>query len=236
MNFSNKKLVIFDLDGTLINSAPDLALAVNYMLKTLNRDTFDEEVIDGWVGNGALKLVQRALSGDRIVNDRLDDTATDEALKIFLDYYGKNLCHATVPYPHVTSTLYTLKERGYRLAIVTNKPHTFVEPILQGLGLDGLFELILGGDSLPQKKPDPAPLLHVCTKLGVTVEESVMVGDSKNDLLAANASHMHSVGVTYGYNYGEDIRIYKPDIVIDDFADILSAFDTDDRDKEKTHA
>ena len=225
MKFSNKKLVIFDLDGTLINSAPDLALAVNYMLKTLARDTFDEKVIDGWVGNGALKLVQRALSADRTVDKSLDAIATERALKIFLDYYGKNLCNATVPYPHVSSTLHILKERGYRLAIVTNKPYAFVEPILKGLELDGLFELILGGDSLPHKKPDPAPLLHVCKKLGATVEESVMVGDSKNDLLAAKAADMQSVGVTYGYNYGEDISLYTPDIIVDDFASILEAFE-----------
>ncbi len=113
---------------------------------------------------------------------------------------------------------------GYRLAIVTNKPFAFVEPILEGLKLTGLFELILGGDSLTQKKPDPMPLLHVCTTLGVAVEACVMVGDSKNDILAANACSMQSLGVTYGYNYGEDINSYNPDVVVDDFADILKTF------------
>ncbi len=220
MKFENKKLLIFDLDGTLINSALDLALAVNYMLETLEQDTFSEEIIHGWVGNGALTLVKRALSGSRTVDERLDEVYVQKALKIFLDYYEKNLCNATVPYPHVISTLKTLKEK-YTLAIVTNKPFAFVSPILKGLDMDGLFEIILGGDSLSQKKPHPMPLLHVCEKLSVSVEASVMVGDSKNDILAANACVMDSVGVTYGYNYGEDIGVHKPTVIIDDFSELL---------------
>ena len=221
MKFSNKKVILFDLDGTLINSAPDLALAVNHMLKTLKREIFTEDTIHEWVGNGALVLVQRALSGDRMIDETLDAKLVDDALKIFLDFYAENLCISTVAYPHVSVTLKILKGMGYRLAIVTNKPFAFVAPILEGLELDNLFELILGGDSLPQKKPDPAPLLYVCEKLGVSVEECVMVGDSKNDILAANACGMQSVGVTYGYNYGEDIGIYEPNIVIDDFGELL---------------
>jgi len=220
LKFENKKLLIFDLDGTLINSALDLALAVNYMLETLEREIFSEDVIHGWVGNGALTLVKRALSGSRTVDENLDEVYVQKALKIFLDYYEKNLCNATVPYPHVMSTLKTLKEK-YTLAIVTNKPFAFVSPILKGLEMDGLFELILGGDSLSQKKPHPMPLLHVCESLGVSVEASVMVGDSKNDILAANACGMDSVGVTYGYNYGEDIGVHKPTVILDDFSELL---------------
>ncbi len=224
MKFNNKKVILFDLDGTLINSGPDLALAVNHMLLTLNRETFTEDVIDGWVGNGAQMLVQRALSGQREIDENLDPALYDDALDIFLTFYGQNLCVATVTYPNVPATLTRLKETGYRLAIITNKPFAFVEPILEGLKLSGLFELILGGDSLEQRKPHPMPLLHVCDKLGVTVDECVMVGDSKNDILAANAAKMQSIGVTYGYNYGEDIGIYNPDVVFDDFADILTSF------------
>ncbi len=223
MKFSNKEAILFDLDGTLINSAPDLALAVNHMLKTLDRSTFAEEVIDGWVGNGAQTLVNRALSGKSEIDTNLDASFSAEALEVFLRFYAQNVCVDTVPYPHVSSTLKALKAKGYRLAIVTNKPFAFVEPILEGLGLNGLFELILGGDSLPQKKPNPAPLMHVCKTLDVEVKACVMVGDSKNDILAAKACEMQSVGVTYGYNYGEDINIYEPDIVIDDFEKLLAS-------------
>ena len=224
MKFTSKKAILFDLDGTLINSGPDLALAVNHMLKILGRDTFSEDVIHGWVGNGAQTLVNRALSGQRVIDENLDATFAVEALDTFLTFYAQNLCVATVTYTNVPSTLRALKEAGYRLAIVTNKPFAFVAPILEDLELDDLFELILGGDSLAQKKPDPMPLLHVCKILDVTVEECVMVGDSKNDILAANACAMQSVGVTYGYNYGENIGSYNPDVVVDNFADILKTF------------
>ena len=221
MKFNHKEAILFDLDGTLINSGPDLALAVNHMLKSLERDSFTEDVIHGWVGNGAQTLVNRALSGQRTIDANLDESLASEALDIFLAFYAQNLCVATVTYPNVSSTLRALKAKGYRLAIVTNKPYDFVEPILDGLGLGGLFELILGGDSLPQKKPDPAPLLHTCKTLDIHLEHCVMVGDSKNDLLAANASGMQSVGVTYGYNYGEEIGVYNPTFIIDDFSELL---------------
>ncbi|RLA70741.1 MAG: phosphoglycolate phosphatase [Epsilonproteobacteria bacterium] len=221
MKFTNKKAILFDLDGTLINSAPDLALAVNYMLEQLDLSTFSEEIIDGWVGNGASVLVKRALSADRTIDETLEAELVENALKIFLDFYAQNLCNATLPYENVPETLYALKRKGYRLTIVTNKPFSFVNPILEGLGLEGLFEFILGGDSLAEKKPDPMPLLHVCKTLDVDLKECVMVGDSKNDILAANACSMQSVGVTYGYNYGEDIRVYEPSVVIDDFGELV---------------
>lgn len=221
MQFKNKKLLIFDLDGTLINSALDLAKAVNYMLVNLGKETFEEETIHGWVGNGALTLVKRALLGKRELNGTLDADYVKKALNIFLDYYKANLCNATVPYTNVTQTLQALKEKGYTLVIVTNKPFKFVAPILKGLNMDGFFAEILGGDSLAEKKPHPAPLLHVCETLGLNVEASVMIGDSKNDILAANACGMDSAGVTYGYNYGEDIGVHKPTVIIDDFKDLL---------------
>lgn len=221
MKFKNKKVILFDLDGTLINSAPDLAVAVNHMLQKLNRNTFSEEAIDMWVGNGAQILVRRALSGQSVIDENLDPSLVENALKIFLDFYGKNLCNATVAYPNVFDTLLSLKDKNYRLAIVTNKPFAFVEPILEGLGLSDLFELILGGDSLAEKKPSSAPLLYVCNTLEVEVKACVMVGDSKNDMLAANACGMQSVGVAYGYNYGEKIDVYAPTVVINDFAELL---------------
>ena len=221
MTFENKKLLIFDLDGTLINSALDLALAVNYMLETLGLDCFKEEIVHGWVGNGALTLVKRALSGGKIVDVNLDDVRIQKALNIFLDYYEKNLCNATVPYPHVFTTLKDHKKKGYTLAIVTNKPFAFVAPILKTLEMDGFFELILGGDSLSEKKPHPMPLLHVSRTLHVKVQEALMIGDSKNDILSANACKMDSVGVTYGYNYGESIDVHKPTLIIDDFSGLL---------------
>jgi phosphoglycolate phosphatase len=223
LKFTNKKLIIFDLDGTLIDSSPDLAEAINHMLRYLERTTFSLDEIHHWVGNGAETLVRRALSGSKSINQNLDETTVKHALKIFLEFYAKNLAVKTVTYPAVPNTLQELKSRGYLLAIVTNKPFDFVEPILEALELKNLFELVLGGDSLKKRKPDPMPLLHVCTQLNVDVEESVMVGDSKNDILAANGCKMQSIGVSYGYNYGEDIEDYNPTVVYDDFKDILQS-------------
>jgi len=220
LKFNHKKVILFDLDGTLIDSVPDLASAVNHMLEALNRESFSEDTIRYWVGNGAQVLVKRALSGQTEIDENLDSILFEKALGIFLTFYGQNLCLNTAAYPNVSTTLHALKEEGYRLVIVTNKPFDFVGPILEGLRLDGLFDFWLGGDSLDKKKPDPLPLLHVCEHMNVSIDQCVMVGDSKNDLLAANTCGMQSVGVTYGYNYGEDIGIYNPTFIIDDFSEL----------------
>ena len=224
MIFTDKKLIIFDLDGTLINSAPDLALAVNHMLSSLGRECFSQITIDGWVGNGASMLTRRALSASVIIDEHLDEDLCQRALSIFLDFYAQNLCIETISYPHVKMTLSSLQQRGYRLALVTNKPFAFVAPILEGLGLEGFFELCLGGDSLSERKPHPMPLLHVCEKLNITIDNAVMVGDSKNDILSAKACKMQSIGLTYGYNYAEAISTYEPEFVFDDFAKLLDVF------------
>ena len=225
MKFINKKVILFDLDGTLVDSAPDLALAVNHMLETLERETFSSETIRSWVGNGAQTLVKRSLSGSSVMDENIEPELFSKALDIFLDFYAQNLCVTTVAYPNVSATLKSLKEKKYRMVVVTNKPFDFIQPLLEGLALKDLFELCLGGDSLTKRKPDPLPLLHVCERLNVRVSECVMVGDSKNDIIAANAANMHSIGVSYGYNYGEDISFYQPNRVVDDFSEIIALLD-----------
>ena len=220
MNFTNKELIIFDLDGTLIDSVPDLALSVNHTLKSINRDVFPEDIIRTWVGNGAATLVKRALSGSSNINEDIDDKLFEKALDIFLKFYSNNLTVSTILYDGVKETLENLQNNNYRLAIVTNKPYDFIEPILECLELSDLFEYYIGGDSLEVKKPNPMPLLHVCEKLNVSVENSLMIGDSKNDIIAANEANMDSIALSYGYNYDEDISTYKPNIVFDNFADI----------------
>jgi len=222
VKFKNKKVIIFDLDGTLIDSSPDLALAVNHMLTRLNLDPFNKTTIDGWIGNGALILVKRALSGSRNINENLENNFVEKALDIFFKFYSKNLCIKTALYPNVHTSLQVLKSKGYRLAIVTNKPFDFVEPILKDLKLLEFFEYFIGGDSLNEKKPSPLPLLHVCEQLKVSVEECIMVGDSKNDILAGNACGMETIGLSYGYNYGENIEVYNPSVILDDFGEILT--------------
>ena len=225
MKFSDKKVILFDLDGTLVDSAPDLALSLNHMLERLGRAPFEADTIRTWVGNGAQTLVKRGLSGSSEICADLDDAEVERGLGIFLEFYANNLCVTTETYPGVSETLRNLKARGYRLVLVTNKPYAFIHPLLEGLGLSELFELYLGGDSLERRKPDPMPLLHVCESLGVAACECLMVGDSKNDIVAAKSAMMQSVGVTYGYNYGEAISDYAPECVVEEFAQLLECLE-----------
>jgi len=191
------------------------------MLRTLKRREFSDETVDTWVGNGAPTLVKRALSGSKTIDETIDNDFFEESLSIFLEYYKNNLCVATIPYKNVLSTLQTLQKSGYKMAIITNKPISFVEPILQTLALNSYFDIFIGGDSLSTKKPSPEPLLYVCEKLNSLPSKSIMIGDSKNDIIAAKSAGIQSIAVSYGYNYGEDIRTYNPDITVNDFAEIL---------------
>ncbi len=224
--FKNKTLLLFDLDGTLIDSVPDLALAVNLTMQRLGHTVFEEKQVRGWVGNGAKTLIERALRAADSGRTPQDET-TEEALAIFLECYADHLGVKTAAYPDVPEVLERLHSGGFRLAIVTNKPHAFVEPILQNLGMSHLFECIVGGDSLPHKKPDPFPLLHVCETLGIDRDRCVMIGDSKNDILAAKAAGMHCIGLGYGYNYEEPIEAYGPDLVLQNFCALAEPFGVD---------
>ncbi|MBE0442588.1 phosphoglycolate phosphatase [Psychrobacter sp. FME13] len=214
----DKQLLIFDFDGTLIDSVPDLADATNAMLTTLGKDTYPIETIRNWIGNGSRLLVERALVGKvEVLAGELTVEKADHAEQVFFEAY-KNLSGSkTVAYPDVDSGLKQLKAAGYTLALVTNKPIRFVPKILQSFGWQELFSEVLGGDSLSTKKPDPAPLLHVCGKLNVAPEQAVMIGDSRNDILAGQNANMDTLGLSYGYNYGQDIRELNPTEAFDSF-------------------
>ncbi|ALF59689.1 phosphoglycolate phosphatase [Psychrobacter urativorans] len=218
----DKQLLIFDFDGTLIDSVPDLADATNIMLSQLGMPTYPLQTIAKWVGNGARKLVERALSGSVEVDDNLVLADVEAAEQLFFDAYGAHDTSKTVAYPDVDSGLKQLKEAGFTLALVTNKPIRFVPHILAGMGWTSLFEVVLGGDSLPQKKPDAAPLLHVCATLNFVPSEALMIGDSINDISAGKNAEIETVGLSYGYNYGKDIRDSNPNQVFDTFAELLS--------------
>ena len=218
----NKQLLIFDFDGTLIDSVPDLADATNAMLEQLGKPTHTVDVIKGWVGNGSRLLVERALVGRTDVSTAaLTVAEADYAEQLFLAAYNNLDTSKTVAYPDVDNGLRILYDAGFKLALVTNKPIRFVPDILQAFGWQDLFLEILGGDSLPLKKPDPAPLLHVCHALEMTPNQAVMIGDSKNDILAGQNANMDTLGLSYGYNYGQDIRDSQPTKAFDNFADLL---------------
>ncbi|GAB6073549.1 phosphoglycolate phosphatase [Nautilia lithotrophica] len=206
------KLLIFDLDGTLIDSVPDLTDAINKTFDELGIEKVTENEVRNYLGNGAKTLIERALKNK---NDR---DLLQKALKTFKNHYKNNVCVKTSLYPGVKETLEKLP---YKKAIVTNKPYEFVGEILKTLGIDEHFEMYIGGESLPEKKPSPLPLLYVCEKMGFNPKNSIMIGDSKNDIIAAKKAKIKSIAVNYGYNYGEDIGIFEPDIIIDDFTKLL---------------
>jgi len=217
-----KTVLLFDLDGTLVDSAPDLALALNKTLRDLQLCEYDEPTIRRWVGNGAKVLIERAL--ECTSNSNESNTAlVNDALAIFIRHYQNSLCINSALYSDVKEGLLTLKASGFRLAIITNKAEAFIRPILVGLGIGGLFEILIGGDTLAEKKPHPAPLNYALQQLKVPAEQCLMIGDSKNDILAAKAANIASVGLTYGYNYGEDIADYQPDFCFDSFSELLAA-------------
>ncbi len=218
--FEAKELIVFDFDGTLIDSVPDLAGSVNYMLASLGRKTYEEAVIRTWIGNGASKLVKRALCGGEEVED-IDEDLFDKALEIFLTRYEAHICDKTYLYPNVAQTLAILKRHGKKIAIVTNKPSAFIEPILSKLGIKRFVDIYLGADDVRLKKPHPEPLVQVCQKTGIAIERAIMVGDSKNDIEAAKGCRMQSVAVSYGYNYGEDVKNLGADAVVENIEEVV---------------
>ncbi|MGO2213326.1 phosphoglycolate phosphatase [Psychrobacter alimentarius] len=222
MTIDNKKLLIFDFDGTLIDSVPDLADATNAMLTTLGKDTYPIDTIRNWIGNGSRLLVERALVGKvDVAEGDLTVEEADHAEQLFFEAYTNIGGSKTIAYPDVDSGLKKLHDAGYTLALVTNKPIRFVPKILQTFGWQDLFSEVMGGDSLPTKKPDPAPLLYVCTQLGITPDQALMIGDSRNDILAGQNANMDTLGLSYGYNYGQDIRDLNPTAAFDHFADLV---------------
>ncbi|MBF8746081.1 phosphoglycolate phosphatase [Pseudomonas putida] len=213
------RLVMFDLDGTLIDSVPDLAAAVDRMLLELGRPPAGLEAVRHWVGNGAQVLVRRALAG-AIEHDDVDDALAEQGLALFMEAYAESH-ELTQVYPGVKDTLAWLRKRGVEMALITNKPERFVGPLLDQMKLGRYFRWIIGGDTLPQKKPDPAALLFVMQMAGVSPTQSLFVGDSRSDVLAAKAAGVQCVGLSYGYNHGRPISDEAPSLVVDDLRALL---------------
>ncbi|WP_375741185.1 phosphoglycolate phosphatase [Pseudomonas boanensis] len=213
------RLVMFDLDGTLVDSVPDLAAAIDRMLVALGRPAAGVEQVREWVGNGARVLVRRALAGGQD-HSAVHDTDAERGLELFMEAYGES--HAlTRVYPGVAETLKWLKKRGVELALITNKPERFVAPLLDEMKLGRYFPLIIAGDTLPQQKPDPSALLHVMHMTGVSRGEALFIGDSRNDVLAAKAAGVKCVALSYGYNHGRPISEEEPALVVDDLRELL---------------
>ncbi|PWG61268.1 phosphoglycolate phosphatase [Sediminicurvatus halobius] len=193
--------VLFDLDGTLVDSAPDLATAVNRTLAELGHAPVVEDTVRVWIGNGARTLMARALAGRRELVE--EPPGLEAALERFFQHYRDCLVDRSRPYPGVRTGLDTLRGLGLPLGVVTNKPERFTAPLLEALDLAEYFRVLVGGDTLPVKKPDPAPLEHAARALAVPVADCLLVGDSRADLDAALAAGMPMVRVPYGYPGGD---------------------------------
>jgi len=205
-----KKAVFFDLDGTLIDSSPDLATSVNFMLEKIGQKPFEFELIRSWIGGGAKKLVERALNKAEI-------QYKDEYLEIFLEFYSNNLTNNTILFDDVIDVLEELKE-NYILTLITNKPYKFTIPILEHFKIKNYFEIILGAESLEFKKPHPMPLNYCLEKLTLKPKEAIMVGDTKNDIISANKAGVDSILVSYGYDKNLE---EKPTFVCENLKDII---------------
>ena len=214
------ELVLIDLDGTMVDSVPDLSYAVDRMMDELEMPARGEAKVRNWVGNGIERLVKRALTDD--MEAEPDAELYARAVEIYTRIYGANNAANSRLYPGVLEGLDALQAMGLRLACVTNKAGRFTLPLLSALGLDGYFELVVAGDTLPVKKPDPAPLLHAAEQLQANPGRSLMIGDSRSDVKAARAAGFAIVCVSYGYNHGEDIRLQQPDAVIDSLLELPS--------------
>lgn len=206
-------MILIDLDGTLVDSVPDLAFSVDAMMDELGLPRRGEPAVRNWVGNGVERLVQRALVND--LDGEPDPELFARALPVFMRVYLENTSQRSRLYPGVLTGLALLQAAGLRLGCVTNKAAQFTLPLLRDKGILDYFSLVVSGDTLPQKKPDPAPLLYAAAQLGVQPGESLMVGDSRSDVKAARAAGFGIVCMSYGYNHGDDIRDENPDAVLD---------------------
>ncbi len=209
-------LIIFDLDGTLVDTCHDLANSVNFALNALDLPPLELQEVISHVGDGLKKLMDRSLPKDRLGE-------MDEAIDIFRSHYREHLLDFSVFYPKVENVLNYF--RGKKMAVVSNKPEEFTRLILKGLRRADLFEIILGGDSLPVMKPDPGPILHILKQLSVSPEKTAIVGDGTTDIEAGKAANVWTCAVTYGLKKKEVLLKMKPDFMIEDIVELKKIFE-----------
>jgi phosphoglycolate phosphatase len=203
--------VVFDLDGTLIDSLPDITATANRALAAFGRAPLDAETVRGYVGYGVRHLVERCFAGSGV--------DVDEAVRTFRRFYLERPCERTRGYDGVRDTLEAL--RGVRFGIVTNKPQAVSEAVLRTLDLERYFAVVLGGDAMPQRKPDPAPIREALRRMGAARERSLYVGDSKPDLEAGRAAGVAVCIARYGYASPPELEHMAPEFFIERFSDLL---------------
>ncbi|MEO6699069.1 MAG: phosphoglycolate phosphatase [Paraperlucidibaca sp.] len=217
------QLIMMDLDGTLVDSAADIAIALNRALDDLALPPVSAELVRHGIGRGAARLMDVALQH---VRPQLDNTAqrhveSEQLLAAFMHRYEDSVCEVSTVYAGVREFLEAAKAQGIALACITNKPLKPANALLDELELSSYFSVVLGGDSLTHKKPHPEPLQHTLRHFSVSAEHALMVGDSRNDVEAAKAAGVRVLALPYGYNHGEAIEACEPDRVVATLADML---------------
>ncbi len=210
--------IVVDLDGTLLHTAPELAESANRMLRDMGRPPVSQALLMSYIGNGISWLVKRALTGD--MHSEPEAALYEEALPVFEKHYAELLLESR-PFPGVVEGLDAMKAAGFRLGCITNKVARYTEPLLAGTGLAPYFEIVLSGDSLPEKKPHPLPLQHSAKFFNIPVRQMLLVGDSLNDTVAARAAGCPVFCVPYGYNHGEPVDGLDLDAVVGDLHAVL---------------
>jgi phosphoglycolate phosphatase len=211
---SRFRAILFDLDGTLVDTLADLTSAVNFVLGRSGRPVRSQEEIRGFIGDGARRLLKESLG-------RPSGEAVEEAYSMFAPYYLAHCADRSALYPGVQDVLDRLRPAA-RLGVVTNKPEAPARLILTRLGVLDRFDVVIAGDTLPVKKPDPGPVREALQRLGVAAWDALMVGDSPGDVRAARAAGASSCGVLYGYRPEKELRDEKPSCVINEFREILA--------------
>ena len=213
--------LLFDLDGTLVDSAPDLWHTMNYVLDKTGYPKLALDQVRHLVGNGARFLLARGMYGMEAEAPAPDENPEfEQAVKLFLDYYQEHLTDNSRPYAGCMEMLQQLAKNRFRLAVVTNKPEVMAKKMLVNLGMDHFFEEVIGGNTLSQRKPHPLPLTHTLEKMDTPPELGVMVGDSETDSLAARAARCQLIMVSHGYNRGFPVSQLKPDHTVDLFEEL----------------
>jgi len=223
MSVKEYKLVIFDLDGTLFYTSDDIANSMNTTLEEFGFDKMDNDTIIQHVGGGIHNSVNKVF-GDAKYDDQdydFDDQFIQKVVKRYKQIYSENFLETTRPYPGVEETLEKLSSKDIEMAVISNKIVEYTEEILKHYQLDKYFQIIMGGDSLDRKKPDPAPLYYVIEELDVDSDETLFIGDTANDIKAAKNANIDSCAVTYGMRSQEWLEQYQPDYFLNEFEEVL---------------
>jgi len=219
VQFTNIKAIFFDLDGTLFETAPQLSVAVNNMLNDLKMDALEKNQITNFIGKGADNLIRKSIELSAKKNA---DEFFVEAMDAFHYHYGL-IAHESLPYEGVMEAINMLKDKYIKLACITNKPSIFTDKIIDASGLTESLDLVLSGDSLEKKKPDPLPIIYSCDFFNIKPIESIMVGDSINDIEAGSSAGAFVVTVPYGYQCGDSIDSPKVNLALNQFSELPGA-------------